>query len=416
MTNKTKLDRRSFLTRATVGGAAAATGGALAAPAIAQEMPTINWRVASSFPKSLDTIYGSGEDVAKRVSEATDGKFTLQVFAAGELVPGLEAINATANGTVECSNSVGYYNWGKDPAFAPGSDLPFTFNARSKAAYNYHGGGIDTYNEFLATQNLIAFPVGNTGSQMGGWYRKEIKSLEDMKGLKMRISGLAGKVMEKLGVVPQQIAGGDIYPSLEKGTIDAAEWVGPYDDEKLGFQKVAPYYYYPGFWEGGPTVGLFVNLAKWNELPESYKSLLRTACQATDQNTLAEYDFKNPTALKNLVAAGAQLRPFPEDVMVAAFDASRQIYEELAGQNASFKKQWDAQKQFLNDWFLYQQTSDYTYDTMMMIQQRNNKLAAADAAAGAPSTAPAPADAAVAPAVPAAPADAAAPASGAAKP
>ena len=240
MTQKTQLDRRSFLTRATVGGAAAAAGATLAAPAIAQEAPTINWRVASSFPKSLDTIYGSGEDVATRLKEATDGKFTLQVFAAGELVPGLEAMNATSNGTVECSNSVGYYNWGKDPAFACGADLPFTFNARSKAAYNYQGGGIDTYNEFLATQNLIAFPVGNTGSQMGGWYRKEIKSLEDMKGLKMRISGLAGKVMEKLGVVPQQIAGGDIYPSLEKGTIDAAEWVGPYDDEKLGFQKVAP--------------------------------------------------------------------------------------------------------------------------------------------------------------------------------
>ena len=408
MTQKTQLDRRSFLTRATVGGAAAAAGATLAAPAIAQEAPTINWRVASSFPKSLDTIYGSAEDVATRLKEATDGKFTLQVFAAGELVPGLEAMNATSNGTVECSSSVGYYNWGKDPAFAPGADLPFTFNARSKAAYNYQGGGIDTYNEFLATQNLIAFPVGNTGSQMGGWYRKEIKSLEDMKGLKMRISGLAGKVMEKLGVVPQQIAGGDIYPSLEKGTIDAAEWVGPYDDEKLGFQKVAPYYYYPGFWEGGPTVGFFVNLAKWNELPESYKSLLRTCCQAADQNTLAKYDYKNPTALKNLVAAGAQLRPFPEDVMVAAFDASRQIYEELAGQNASFKKQWDAQKAYLNDWFLYQQTTDYTFDTMMMIQQRNNKLAAADAAA-APAAAPA------APA-PAAPADAAAPAGGAAKP
>ena len=374
MTNTNQFDRRSFLTRAGIGGAAAAAGATLAAPAIAQEMPTINWRVASSFPKSLDTIYGSGEELATRLKEATDGKFNLQVFAAGELVPGLQAIDAAADGTVECANSVGYYSWGKDPAYSCGADLPFTFNARSKAAYNYQGGGIDIYNEFLATQNLVSFPVGNTGVQMGGWYRKEIGSLADMKGLKMRISGLAGKVVEKLGVVPQQIAGGDIYPSLEKGTIDAAEWVGPYDDEKLGFQKVAPFYYYPGYWEGGPTVGIFVNLAKWNELPDVYKSLFRTCAQATDQNTLAKYDFKNPTALKNLVAAGAQLRAFPEDVMTAAFDASRAVYDELAGQNEWFKKQWEAQKAYLNDWYLYQQTAEYTFDTMMMIQQRNSKL------------------------------------------
>ena len=222
MTDKTKLDRRRFLTTASVGGAAAAAGATLAAPAIAQEMPTINWRVASSFPKSLETIYGSGVDVSERVKAMTDGKFNLQVFAAGEIVPGLQAIDAATDGTVEMANSVGYYSWGKDPAFACGADLPWTFNARGKAAYNYHGGGIDSYNEFLAKQNLLALPVGNTGSQMGGWYRKQIGSVADMQGLKMRISGLAGRVMEKLGVVPQQIAGGDIYPALEKGTIDAA--------------------------------------------------------------------------------------------------------------------------------------------------------------------------------------------------
>lgn len=374
MTDNTKLDRRRFLTTASLGGAAAAAGATLAAPAIAQEMPTINWRVASSFPKSLETIYGSGVDVSERVSAMTDGKFTLQVFAAGEIVPGLQAIDAATDGTVEAANSVGYYSWGKDPAFACGADLPWTFNARGKAAYNYHGGGIDAYNQFLSTQNLVCFPVGNTGAQMGGWYRKQITSVADMQGLKMRISGLAGRVVEKLGVVPQQIAGGDIYPALEKGTIDAAEWVGPYDDEKLGFQKVAPYYYYPGFWEGGPTVGMFFNLAKWNELPEVYKSILRTACQATDLNTLSEYDFKNPPALKRLAQSGAQPLPFPEDVMMAAFDASRQVYDELSNENAEFKRMWEAQKPFLNDWYLYGQTTDYTFDTMMMIQQRNGKL------------------------------------------
>ncbi|WP_299359540.1 TRAP transporter substrate-binding protein [uncultured Paracoccus sp.] len=374
MTHTTRFDRRTFLSRASIGGAAAAAGAGLAAPAIAQEMPSISWRVASSFPKSLDTIYGSGLEVADRMREATGGKFNMQVFAAGELVPGLQAIDAATDGTVEVANSVGYYSWGKDPAFACGADLPFTMNARAKAAYNYHGGGIDAYNQFLASQNLICFPCGNTGTQMGGWYRKEINSIADMQGLKMRISGLAGRVVEKLGVVPQQIAGGDIYPALEKGTIDAAEWVGPYDDEKLGFQKVAPYYYYPGFWEGGPTVGMFINMDKWNELPDIYKSLMRTCCQAADQNTLAKYDFKNPTSLKNLASTGAQLRPFPEDVLMASFDASREVYDEIAGENAEFKRMWEAMKPFINDWYLYSQTAEYTYDTLMMIQQRNGKL------------------------------------------
>jgi TRAP-type mannitol/chloroaromatic compound transport system substrate-binding protein len=375
MKDSKSLDRRSFLTRASVGGAAAAAGTALAAPAIAQEMPTINWRLASSFPKSLDTIYGGGEELSTRLKEATDGKFNIQVFAAGEIVPGLDAINAATDGTVECAHSVGYYNWGKDPAFACGADLPFTFSARAKAAYNYQGGGIENYNEFLEQYSLVSFPGGNTGVQMGGWYRKEINTLADLQGLKMRISGLAGRVVEKLGVVPQQIAGGDIYPSLEKGTIDAAEWVGPYDDSKLGFQKVAPYYYYPGFWEGGPTVSFFINKAKWDELPDSYKSLVRSCCQATDQNMLAKYDMKNPTALKELVGSGAQLRSFSEEILTAAFAASNEVYAELSSENASFKKQYDAMLQFRDDWYLYAQTAEYTFDTFMMIQQRNGKLA-----------------------------------------
>jgi TRAP-type mannitol/chloroaromatic compound transport system substrate-binding protein len=377
MKDSNKLDRRSFLTRASIGGAAAAAGTTLAAPAIAQEAPTVTWRMASSFPKSLDTIYGGGDELSQRLKEATDGKFSIQVFAAGEIVPGLDAINAATDGTVESAHSVGYYNWGKDPAFACGADLPFTFSARAKTAYQYQGGGIELYNEFLEKYNLVGFPGGNTGVQMGGWYRKEINTLADMKGLKMRISGLAGRVVEKLGVVPQQIAGGDIYPSLEKGTIDAAEWVGPYDDNKLGFQKVAPYYYYPGFWEGGPTVSFFFNKPKFDELPDNYKSLLRSCCQATDQNMLAKYDMKNPTAIKELVGAGAQLRPFSEEILTAAFAASNEVYAEISAENESFKKQYEAMLQYRDDWYLYAQTAEYTFDTFMMIQQRNGKLAVA---------------------------------------
>lgn len=371
---KTSLDRRSFLTRASVGGAAAAAGTVLAAPAIAQEAPQISWRLASSFPKSLDTIYGGAEELSSRLNEATDGRFNIQVFSAGEIVPGLDAINATTDGTVECSHSVGYYNWGKDPAFACGADLPFTFSARAKAAYNYHGGGIENYNTFLEKYDLVSYPGGNTGVQMGGWYRNEINSLQDLQGLKLRISGLAGRVVERLGVVPQQIAGGDIYPSLERGTIDAAEWVGPYDDEKLGFHKVAPYYYYPGFWEGGPTVSFFVNKGQWDSLPDNYKSLFRTAAQAVDQNMLAKYDHLNPTALKSLVGQGAQLRSFSEEILTAAFNAAQEVYAELSTENEDFKTQYEAMLAFRDDWFLYQQTAEYTFDTFMMIQQRNGGL------------------------------------------
>ncbi|RJL11244.1 TRAP transporter substrate-binding protein [Paracoccus siganidrum] len=375
MTDSKKFDRRSFMARATVGGAAAAAGTALAAPAIAQDMPNINWRLASSFPISLDTIYGGATELSQRLQEATDGRFRIQVFSAGEIVPGLDAINAATDGTVECAHSVGYYNWGKDPAFACGADLPFTFSARSKNAYNYQGGGIENYNEFLEKYNLISFPGGNTGTQMGGWYRKEINSLSDIQGLKIRIAGLAGRVLEKMGAVPQQLAGGDIYPSLERGTIDAAEWVGPYDDAKLGFHKVAPYYYYPGFWEGGPTVSFFFNKGKWDELPDVYKSLLKTCCQAVDSNMLAKYDMKNPTALKELVGEGAQLRSFNEEILTAAYQASNEVYAELSAQNESFKTQYEAMLAFRDDWYLYQQTAEYTFDTFMMIQQRNGVLA-----------------------------------------
>lgn len=240
MKKSKSLDRRSFLTRASVGGAAAAAGTTLAAPAIAQEMPSINWRMASSFPTSLDTIYGGGPELAKRLEEATDGKFKIQVFAAGELVPGLDAINATTDGTVECAHSVGYYNWGKDPAFACGADLPFTFSGRAKAAYNYHGGGLEKYNQFLEQYDLISFPGGNTGTQMGGWYRKEINTLADLQGLKMRIAGLAGRVVSKLGVVPQQIAGGDIYASLEKARSTPRNGSAPMTTASWASRKLRP--------------------------------------------------------------------------------------------------------------------------------------------------------------------------------
>ena len=368
------MDRRSFIKRASLGGLGAAAGATLAAPAIAQTTPKVTWRLTSSFPKSLDTIYGGAEVLSKYVSEATDGNFQIQVFAAGEIVPGLQAADAAAAGTVEACHTVSYYYWGKDPVWALGAAVPFALNARGHNAWQYHGGGIDMFNEFLATQGLIGFPGGNTGVQMGGWFRKEIKTVADMQGLKMRVGGFAGKVMESLGVVPQQIAGGDIYPALEKGTIDAAEWVGPYHDEKLGFYKVAPYYYYPGWWEGGPTVHVMFNKAAYEGLPKAYQSLLRTAAQATDANMLQKYDYLNPSAIKRLVAAGAKLSPFSQEILSACFDAANEVYAEMEASNPTFKKIWESIKAFRGEYYLNAQIAEYNYDTFMMIQQRSNKL------------------------------------------
>jgi len=357
------MKRREFLKSASVGAVAA---GAVAAPAIAQSSPEIRWRLTSGFPKSLDTSYGGAEVFARYVSEATDGRFQVQPFAAGEIVGTFQAADAVGSGTVEMSHTASYYYVGKDPTFAVGAALPFGLNARQLNAWMYHGGGIDIVNDFMGKQNLYVLPGGNTGTQMGGWFRKEVKTVEDLKGLKMRIAGIAGQVMAKLGVVPQQVAGGDIYPALERGTIDAAEWIGPYDDEKLGFNKVAPFYYYPGWWEGGLTLSFYFNKAKWEELPKNYKSIAQAAAIAANTDMLAKYDARNPAALRRLVGAGAQLRPFSPEIMDASFKATNELYDEISAKNPDFKKGLDAIRAFRNEEYLWFQVAEFTYDAYMI--------------------------------------------------
>ena len=359
------IRRRQFVKAAGIAAAAAT----IARPAIAQSMPEIKWRLTSSFPKSLDTIFGGAETLSKAVAEATDGKFQIQVFAAGELVPGLQALDAVQNGTVEACHTAMYYYWGKDPTFAFGTSVPFGLNSRQQAAWFMHGGGNDLYNEFLSGYSVYALPAGNTGCQMGGWFRKEVKTVADLSGLKMRIGGFAGKVFQKLGAVPQQIAGGDIYPALEKGTIDAAEWVGPYDDEKLGFYKVAPNYYYPGWWEGGATLHAAFNAAKWAELPKAYQSILTTCCGLANIDMQSKYDARNPGALKKLVGAGTKLAPFSQEIMEASYKAALELYAETIAGNEKFKKVHDAYMAFRNDEYLWWQVAEYTYDNFMIRQR-----------------------------------------------
>src|SRR6478609_6256992 len=356
-----QMKRRQFLT--AMGAGAAAT--AIAAPAIAQSSPTLKWRLTASWPKSLDTLFGACETFSKFVSEATDGKFQIQTFAAGEIVPGLQVLDAVQNGTVEMGHTASYYYFGKDPTFTFGSSLPFGPNARLNQAWYMLGGGKDLLNEFYKSYNVTSMLAGNTTCQMGGWFRKEIKTVDDLKGLKFRIGGFAGRVMQKLGCVPQQLAGGDIYPALEKGTIDAAEWVGPYDDEKLGLFKVAPHYYYPGWWEGGPMLLAMINLEKWNALPKYYQSILEQAGHLANNWMMAKYDSVNPTAMKKLLAAGAKLHPFSPAIMEASFKAAKELHSEVAATNPNFKKAHDSLTAYSNLGYQWFQVAEVGYDNFM---------------------------------------------------
>jgi TRAP-type mannitol/chloroaromatic compound transport system substrate-binding protein len=370
------VQRRSFLKKAGLGLAA----GAVAAPGVvnaqAAGLPTVSWRMAGSWPKSLDTLYGGMEDIAKRVSDATGGKFTIKVFAAGEIVGGLQVLDAVQNGTVECGHTAVYYYFGKDPTFAFSCAVPFGFNARQMNAWLYHGGGKELLRDFFKDYNVMQFSAGNTGAQMGGWFRKEIKTLADLKGLKFRVSGFAGLALTKLGVVPQQIAGGDVYPSLEKGTIDGAEWVGPYDDEKLGFYKVAKYYYYPGWWEGGPNLDFLVNIKAWEALPKEYQAVLESACAASSMSMLAKYDTLNPAALKRLVANGVRLRPFSNEIMAACYKAANEVYDEISAKNAKFKKVYEAMVKFRTDQVQWFSIAENRYDNFMISAERHAQKAA----------------------------------------
>jgi TRAP-type mannitol/chloroaromatic compound transport system substrate-binding protein len=356
------MKRRQFIKSAGLGLAASA----VAAPAIAQSMPEIKWRLTSSFPKSLDTLWGSSETFAKYVAEATDNKFQISTFAAGEIVPALQALDAVSNNTVECCHTAAYYYVGKDPTFPLFCAVPFGLNTRQQNAWFYDAGGQKMMDDFTKKFNVVSLLGGNTGAQMGGWFRKEIKDVADLNGLKMRIAGLAGQVMAKLGVVPQQLAGGDIYPALEKGTVDAAEWVGPYDDEKLGFVKVAPFYYYPGWWEGGTTQHFMFNIGKFEELPKSYKAIVTAAAGASNVEETGRYDARNPQAIKRLVAAGAQLRPFSQPIMEACLKSSNELYAEISAKNADFKKMYESLRAFRNEEYLWWQVAEYTFDNFMI--------------------------------------------------
>ncbi|MFO1252416.1 TRAP transporter substrate-binding protein [Inhella sp.] len=361
------MERRSFVGQAGLAGILAAG----VAPAV-QAQTVLRWRLASSFPKALDTIYGAAEVFAKKVAEMSGGKFQISVHAGGELMPAFGVVDGVQNATVEMAHTAPYYFFGKDETFAIGCAIPFGLNSRQMTAWQYEGNGLKLMREFYANYNIVHFPMGNTGAQMGGWYRKEIKTVADVKGLKMRIGGFAGRVLERMGGVPQNIPGGEIYQALEKGTIDAAEWVGPYDDLKLGFFKVAPFYHYPGWWEGGPQLDLYINTKAFNGLSAEYKAIVEAAAAFAHTEMQAKYDARNPAALTQLLANKTKLVQMPVPVMDLAFQESMGLYSELMAKNPNWKKVYSDYAAFRkesNRWFRY---TEAFFDNYM--QSKVNKL------------------------------------------
>jgi len=358
------MERRKFVQGAGMAGILAAG----VAPAVHAQQ-TIRWRMASSFPKSLDTLFGTAETFARIVTEASSGRLTVTAHPAGELVPAFGVFDAVQQGTIECCNTASYYFVGKDPVFGLDCTIPFGLNTRQMTAWWFHGNGLKLMREFYRQYNIVNFALGNTTAQMGGWYRKEIKGVDDLKGLKFRTGTFAGRVLARLGVVPQNIPAGEIYQALEKGTIDAAEWVGPYDDLKLGFDKVAPYYYYPGWWEGGAQGAMYINQKAWDSLSADLKVIVEAAAGYAHNDQIAKYDSKNPAALKELAARGAKVTAFPKSVMDAAYKETQAVYAELNDTNPAWKKIYADYSKFRADQVLWFRFAEAGFDNFMQAQK-----------------------------------------------
>ena len=361
------MNRRRFVTSAAF--ATVAFGAALPRPAIAQSPPAVQWRLASSFPKPLATLTGGVDYLCARVAALTDNRFQITPADPGDLAPPLAVLEAVQAGTVEMGFTSAAYHVGKDPAFAFAASLPFGLTSRQQMAWLRQGGGLDLVGELFKANGCLGMPAGNTGAQMGGWYRKEIRTPEDIKGLKIGLAGLGATVVARMGGVPQVVAAGDLAAALEKGTISAAAWTGPYDDEKLGLNKLAKVYHTPGWWAGNETLWAVVNLDKWRDLPATYKAALEAACADTSGWVQAKYDAENPPALRRLVSNGALLRPFPADVLQAAYKASGELISELAGRNKQFARIYDSWKAFRGESYLWLRTADARFETFVAGQQ-----------------------------------------------
>jgi TRAP-type mannitol/chloroaromatic compound transport system substrate-binding protein len=375
--------KRRFLFKAITPGAIAATSIAIVGGCQKTQnsssikkndlanLPNIQWQMATSWPPSLDTIFGGAKLFADRVAALTGGKFKILPRAAGEIAPPLEVLNVVSQGAVQCGHTGAYFYIGKSPVLAFGSSIPFGLTAQQQNAWFYEGGGLKKLQEIYAKKfNVIQFPAGNTGTQMGGWFKKEISTLDDLKGLKMRIPGLGGQVMAKLGVTVQILGGGEIFQALQTGAIDAAEWSGPYDDEKLGLNRVAKFYYYPGWWEPGSTLEIQINLNEWNKLPPQYQDVIKTVAYESNATMLARYDARNNDALQSLLKKGTQLRPYSEEILQAAQKASFALYDEFAAKDADFKTVYEEWKQFRDRIYAWHKLNEGSFTNFVYSQTK----------------------------------------------
>jgi TRAP-type mannitol/chloroaromatic compound transport system substrate-binding protein len=356
------MRRRDFVKKTALSAAGAGTlaaCGSDAAPGVATaeaavQGPEVRWRLVTSFPPSLDILHGAAERIAERIGVLTGGRFDIRVYSAGEIVPGLEVMDAVQQGTAQAGLTGGYYYIGKSPALAFDSSLPFGLNHRQQIAWLLHGGGIELMREVYSDFGIIPFVAGNTGCQMGGWFREPVNSVSDLQGLRFRIPGIGGEIMTRLGASVQVLSGPDIYPALERGAIDATEWVGPYDDEKLGFYQIAPNYYFPGWWEPGLSSVLQVSQAAYDQLPEAYQELLATACTWSVTDMMARYDTENPKALRRLVEDhGVTLRSFSDEILSAAWRESNAYLEEQAAADATFRRVYESWNAYRMEAFPY---------------------------------------------------------------
>ncbi len=348
--------------RLILGAAAASAPAVLAAPALAQSNPEVRWRFQSSFPRNLDVLYGTAERIAARVAALTENRFRITTFPAGEIVPALQVLDAVQAGTIEAGHTAAYWYIGKEPGLAFFTAIPFGLNTRQMTAWMRHGGGQQLADQLFADYNITMLPAGDTGAQMGGWFRNEIRTQQDVQGLKFRISGLAGQVFQRMGAAPTLVAPADIYPALERGTIDATEFVGPHDDERLGFFRVARFYYAPGFFEPSARLSFMANRRAMEALPAQYREALSIACAEADSEMVSRYDHLNPIALRRLVAAGAQLRFYSREILQLAWRSNEALMADLAGQNARFRTIWESYRPYRSELFQWFRVAENSFD------------------------------------------------------
>jgi TRAP-type mannitol/chloroaromatic compound transport system substrate-binding protein len=365
------MNRRDFLRTAGTGGAGVAAAALMGCgdETLAQTVdpqPIVNWQMATSWPANLDTLFGGAQIVASTVAALTGNRFTISVHPAGELLPAMEVMQRVEDGTVPIGHTAAYYFKSRSPITLLASSIPFGLTARQQNAWLYDGGGLTLLHEMYARKwGLIAFPAGNSGAQMGGWFNREILTLDDLDGLKMRIGGPGADVMSRLGVEVVSLPGGEILAALEDGTVDAAEWVGPYDDEKLGLHRAGEYYYYPGWWEPGVTLEIQINLAAWNGLPPTYQKALETAATQANVMMLALYDSRNNAALQRLLAGGTQLRRFSDEIMNEAYDVSAEVADEYAAADPDFATLYESWKTFRDGVQSWHSTNELAMETFL---------------------------------------------------